>query len=105
MKIFLIALAVFILTALAGCDTMPRQPPQIRNVLIKPSAALIQKCPISAPPNKEAFLKLDDNEQKKVLGQYGVKLQGDLKNCNDRWDTLGEWYVQQEKIHTKDNPK
>lgn len=105
MKTIRMVLALLALTFLVGCETTNPSPPQFRNIFIKPSASMTQNCAIAAPMRKEDFLKLSNDDQKKILAEYSVKLLGDLKNCNDRFGSLREWYVEQEKLYAKDNPK
>jgi hypothetical protein len=105
MKYLKMVLVLLALTALFGCETAPRQPPQWRNVFIKPSAALTKDCPVSPPPSKAAFMKMTADERVEVLSKYSVALLGNLGNCNEQWASYRKWQDEQEKIHTKDNPK
>lgn len=107
MKKILMLVVLAAISLLMGCSTMEQQPQptQFRNVFVKPSAALTKDCPVSAPPDKAAFMAASEKERIKMLGAADLMLQGDLKNCNDQWQTLRDWYVQQEAIHTKNNPK
>ena len=103
-KIFLL-LTLLVLTMLAGCDTMLKQPPQWRNVFVKPTAAMTKDCPITAPPDKKAFMAASENERLKILGTSDIQHLGDLQNCNEQWKALRQWYAEQEVIYTKGNPK
>jgi len=104
-RILLAIYAVVVAFALIGCGATMPVAPQTRTIFIEPSAALTRNCNVSAPPDKNVFIKATDEERWKMLQRYGISLLTDMKTCNAQWETLRQWVASQKEIYTKDNKK
>ncbi len=98
LRLVLLAIALM----MAACTTPPASPPETRNIFIEPSTALTQNCSISTPPNKEEFLKADDEKMKSLLYKYNLDLISDLKKCNVQWASIRDWIAKQKAIYEKE---
>lgn len=96
-----IMLAIVMAMLLAACaTTQPPEPPQTRNLLIVPSAALTKDCSISPPPAVAEYVAANDKKRIELLHATIVRNQGDVKKCNEQWKALRVWYEEQTRIHT-----
>jgi hypothetical protein len=106
MTIIRIFAALCVAVLLGACaTTQPPEPIRTRTIFVEPPAALVQNCPITAPPGKEEYLKATPRDRDQMGDDYIRKLQSDLKNCNKDKKDLRDWTKANRDIYTKDNPK
>lgn len=97
--IFTILIALF-LTA-CGSDPVLPSVPKTDYIVVKPSADMMKRCHVTPPPPKEGWDKQTEKEIIDKLFQLSSSLYGDLKICNERWDNLPQWFVDQQKVYSK----
>ena len=85
----LMFISIFFLTA---CVTPP--PVVIyKNIVIAPDDALITKCPIAQPPNKDAYIASSMKVREEMLVSYiGVSMNNSFV-CNEKFTALQKWKV------------
>ena len=76
-----------------------------KSVVVEPSAALVQNCPVTAPAEKDVFIASTQEARLDWSVKYNIKLLSDMKKCNEQWSTLRKWVDDQKAIYNKPDPK
>ena len=95
-----IALLVAILAGGCACPT-PQVVVKTEHVLVVPSPELTQPCTVTAPPDKETYINSSSADKEKMLFLLSSDLYSNLKECNNHWANLNQWYTDQGKIYNK----
>lgn len=96
-----IILALILPILLAGCITNPlKREVETKYVVVRPNPSELADCDKIAPPEREAFLKMTQEERIAELGTYARRLQGAQGKC-DNHAALRKFFDEQEKIYSK----
>jgi uncharacterized protein YcfL len=103
MKTYCTLVLTSLVLLLAGC---PATIPLVKTeyVVVKPEAAMVKDCDITAPPSSESYSISTFKEKETALFNYSSALIDDNAKCNSQWKILRDWFTKQESIYS-DKPK
>lgn len=100
LKVVCIAVMAMVLSACANNPVIP-QIGRTEYIVVTPSADMLKKCHVTAPPDKTVFSTADKDSQLNMLFNLSSSLYSDLKLCNQRWTDMPEWFSAQQKVYSK----
>lgn len=62
-----------------------------RTVIIAPPDSLIAGCDVVKPFSKDEYLSATIKDREKLLTNYAIKQNGELRKCNDSFVNIKEW--------------
>ena len=98
-------LFVFFLSAVfSGCATKPPEP----TIIVKPDykvatfpQTLLEPCGVTAPPNIEHYINLDDIQKEDTLIRYSQSLLTDIEKCNSQLRQLNKINAEYRTLFSK----
>jgi len=95
---YLTFLLAIVCMMISGCATQPQTIVKTQQVMIQPSEDLVKYCSVKATlPKKDVYLQATAEDKERYLHDYAAALQADMKICNERWDTIRQWFIDQAK--------
>ena len=79
------------LLLLTGCSSVKEKEVTVKEVeIVKQNTptALLEKCVVPTPPDKEVYLKSDFTNKENLLTEYIGKLLTALRGCNEKLDSV-----------------
>lgn len=100
-KTFIIAVSLLALSACATTDVQKEVVVNAKTQLILIPDALLEKCTVTAPPDKEVFVqKLNDDQRLNTMVVYSMDLIKDMAKCNNKITQIRELQNKQKQIYT-----
>lgn len=85
---YLVLAALLLLT---GCSSVKEKEVTVKEVeVVKQNTpkALLEKCIVPTPPDKDVYLKSDFTNKENLLTEYIGKLLSALRGCNEKLDSV-----------------
>lgn len=64
---------------------------QWKTRLLVPSDNLLRDCTILTPPEREAFMRANEEEQVAMLSRAWIEQTGELRKCDNKVQSIQEW--------------
>lgn len=94
-------LVVALLTACGHTDPVVRY----KNIAGLPPDALLQDCPVTAPPSRQNYLAQDWTAREKLLADTNTAQYSNISLCNTDKAGLRAWKIKQQKLIEQEEAK